>query len=283
MQLSRYFSILRSHQRPYRFLLGRLLVRTGFSRFFVIRQSGYRLRFFPSNLTEQLWVDPAWRDEALDFFRVYLRPGDTVVDVGANIGDTVITSSQKVGAAGKVWAVEPHPRTHRFLTENLQLNRCTNVQTFNCAVGDKEGTVQFADDRRDDMNKVGGGDVTVPIKRLDDLISGADQIALLKVDVEGYEKPVLEGASRVLARTKAVHIEVSTVHFSWFGYEVKELLQILRGSGFDLYRTPTQGTLEQIDVDFVPSGVENLVCVRELGEFQSRTGWTLAKAQARSI
>src|SRR5882724_12110661 len=122
MQATRYLTIVRAQQRPFRFVLARLLTKTGLCRLFTIQQRGYHLRFTPSNLAEQLWVKPWSREDALEFFRVYLRPGDKVIDVGANIGDTVLTASISVGSAGCVWAIEPHPQTFRFLKANLALN-----------------------------------------------------------------------------------------------------------------------------------------------------------------
>jgi FkbM family methyltransferase len=151
-----------------------------------IQQHAYRLRFHPSNLAEQLWVKPSSRRDALEFFWAYLKPGDKVIDVGANIGDTVLTASACVGSKGWVWAIEPHPRIFRFLRANLALNHVRNVEATNSAAGEFSGTVSFTDDRRDDMNRVGDGALIVPIRPLDDLVRCRDSISLLKVDVEGY-------------------------------------------------------------------------------------------------
>lgn len=273
----RYVEIVRRHKRPLRFLLARLLVKSGLCRFFTIRQDGYRLRFHPSNLSEQLWVSPRTRVEALEFFRAYLGPGDRVVDVGANIGDTVLTSALQVGSNGRVWAVEPHPRTYHFLLSNLKLNHIHNVETINCAAGAASGEVTFADDRRDDMNRVGTGALTVQVERLDALVKCPGTITLIKVDVEGYEKPVFEGADEILSRTSSIHFEVSQRHFSWFGYRISDLLQLLASKGFLLFSLRSNGCLEEIDVDYEPGEVENLIGLRDPDDFQSRTGWVVRR------
>ncbi len=275
MHVIRRINILRAHKKPLRFLLARLLVKSGLCRFFTIQQNGYRLRFQPSNLSEQLWVFPQTREEPLEFFRAYLKPGDSVIDVGANIGDTVLTSAIQVGPHGMVWALEPHPRTYHFLLSNLKLNHVHNVEAINCAAGETFGEVAFSDDRRDDMNRVGTGTLTVPVQKLDTLIKCRDTIALLKVDVEGYEKPVFDGADEIFSKTCSVHFEVSRQHFSWFGYNIRDILELLKSKGFLLFSLRSSGALEEIDTNYEPAGVENLIGLKDPADFQNRTGWVV--------
>src|SRR5258706_13958840 len=92
-----YLRILYNHKRPLKFLAARLLAKTGLCRMLKIEQSGYKLRFYRSNLSEQLWIDPGWRGPALAFFYSYVRTGDTVIDVGANIGDTALVCALRAG------------------------------------------------------------------------------------------------------------------------------------------------------------------------------------------
>jgi FkbM family methyltransferase len=224
-----------------------------------------------------LWVSPERRTEDLEFFCAYLKPGDRVIDVGANIGDTVLTSAMQVGPNGRVWAIEPHPRTYSYLLSNLELNHVNNVETINCAVGTSSGEVLFADDRRDDMNRVGVGSLTVGLQRLDDLVKCRDRIALLKVDVEGYEKPVFDGAAEIFAKTCSIYFEVSKRHFSWFGYKMSDVLELLKSRGFLLFRLRSNRYLEEIDTDYETDDVENLIGLKDPGDFQARTGWVLQR------
>ena len=277
--MKKYLRVVMRHPRPGRFLAARLLMATGACRLFTIRQHGFAVRFHPANLSSQLWIDPHGRDEALSFFRDYLKPGDRVVDVGANIGDTVLAASMQVGPSGHVLGIEPHPRTFRFLQENVALNGVRNVELINVAAGSAPGTAQFSDDRRDDMNRINGGSLRVPVKRLDDLVAGAEPIALLKVDVEGYEKHVFEGAPAVLKRTRCVHFEVSTLHFPRFGYTTRDLLTLLRDAGFGLFRLAPRQFMP-ITVGFETAPFENLVAVRDADEFARRTGWSLVPGRA---
>ncbi|MEQ2005880.1 MAG: FkbM family methyltransferase [Limisphaerales bacterium] len=274
--MKNYWSILRNHQRPVRFVAARLLMATGFCRFLTIQQAGFRLRFHPANLSSQLWINPKARDEALVFFRAYVKPGDRVVDVGTNIGDTVLTSALRAGTQGHVVGIEAHPRTFEFLQDNLRLNRVVNVTAIHSAVGASSGTLRFSDDRRDDMNRVDGGQLEVPVARLDNLVTDNLPVNLLKVDVEGYEKFVFEGATEVLKRTDCVFFEVSSLHFARFGYTTRELLELLASAGFRLYRSSGSAALVTITTEFDTEEFENLVALRDDAAFVQRTGWTIS-------
>src|SRR4051812_33950704 len=151
----RYWRILREHPQPVRFLVAKSLVAARLSRMFRIQRPGYVLRFHPTNLACQFWVDPQLRLDDIRFVLAYVKAGDTVIDVGANIGDLVLAASRSVGEKGHVFAVEPHPRIASYLSDNLRINDISNVQLHVCAAGDCVGEVQFTDSRWDDMNRVG--------------------------------------------------------------------------------------------------------------------------------
>ena len=253
---------------------------TGACRFFTIRQRGFVVRFHPANLSSQLWIDPSGRDESLAFFRDYLKPGDLVVDVGSNIGDTVLAAAVQVGPSGHVIGLEPHPRTFQFLQDNITLNDARAVELINVAAGSSPGSAQFSDGRRDDMNRIDGGTLQVTVERLDNLIHRPGPIALLKVDVEGYERHVFEGAPEVLQRTRCVHFEVSSLHFARFGYTTRDVLTLLRDAGFDLFRSTAPRRFTPIAIDFDTESFENLLALRDVTDFTRRTGWAQPSSRA---
>jgi FkbM family methyltransferase len=275
--MKNYYRLLRHHKYPVRFLVARLLMVTGACRFFTIAQKGYGLRFHHSNVAMYRWIAPMDQNEDLEFFRAYLKPGDTVVDVGANIGETVLTESLAVGSSGRVIAFEPHPRTFSFLSQNLELNQVCNVEAHNIGLGEKQGTVSFSDNKRDDMNRVDGDDsgLKVRIDRLDNCVPPQGPVQLLKVDVEGYEKFVFAGAPELLKRVECVYFEVSSTHFGWFSYTTGQLLDILDQAGFQLFRIVQPGYLAAISTSFESEHFENLVALRDLPAFQQRSGWRL--------
>jgi len=274
----RYISILKNHKHPVRFVLARLLTLSGLCRFLTIPQKGYQIRFHPANLSTNLWIDPGFREDALSFFNAYLKPGDRVIDVGANIGDTVLTSSLCVGPSGQVIGIEAHPRTFSFLTENIVLNRTTNVALIHSAAGDQNGTVKFSDSRYDDMNQVSHGNLEVPVSRLDDLIPTTDSIALLKIDVEGYELPVFRGASRILSQTECIYFEVGEAMCNDFGYTPLTLLKEVALHGFTLF-VHEGGTI----LRFLPSNQTfdpyvNIIALRRPETIRTRTDWSPSAA-----
>ena len=268
-----YLQVLRDHKRPLRFVAGRMLVKSGLCERLTIPQNGYHLRFYPSNLSEQLWVDRSWREPELTLIRAYLRLGDKVIDVGANVGDTAITASLKVGSKGKVWAVEAHPRTYGYLLGNIKLNGVSNIEALNAAAATEPGRLLFGNDRRDDMNRVGQPGIEVDAIRLDDLIQFSGDIDLLKIDVEGYELQVLGGAPKILNRTHFVLFEVSEAHFRNFGYNLTDLLETFVKYGFTLLRATENEAVERIGPDYRTDGVENLMAVRDVEEFVRRSEW----------
>lgn len=100
IKLGHYFKVRRNHKRPLRFIVPRALVRSGLCTRMTIPQTWYRLRFYPSSLSEQLWVDHCPREPDLQLICTYLRSGDRVIDVGVSVGDTVLTSAQDRALAG---------------------------------------------------------------------------------------------------------------------------------------------------------------------------------------
>lgn len=205
----------------------------------------------------------------------YLRPGDRVVDVGANIGETALAAAVRVGPAGEVVAIEAHPRTFAFLRDNVALNRAANVRLVHSAAGAERGSVRLTDDRRDDMNHVDRGGLEVAIDRLDALVPGDAPIALLKVDVEGYEKFVLEGAAAVLARTGCAFVEVSALHFRGFGYGTRAVLELLDAAGLRPCRI-AGASLVRVGAGYDTEAAENIVALRDEADFARRIGWPIS-------
>lgn len=254
MMASRIPSLLASvlrHPKPVRFLLAQLFWRTGWGRGVSFEVRSFRLRLHPANLAWQLWLDRRNRDADLDLIRSLLRPGDTMIDVGANIGFTAIEGAHAVGPSGTVHAIEPHPVIHHCLQENLALNRLAppQVQIHAVAVADVASTaggLRLTDDRRDDMNFLIPAEaargappsssslagIAVPATTLDQLFPDLPRCDLLKVDVEGAELAVLRGGTSLLARTRQVLVEAGDPNSSRFGVRSEGLLAHLESAGF---------------------------------------------------
>lgn len=266
---------LREEPRPLRFIASRLLWRSGTCRLLGIARDGYRLRFYPTALSATLWLDPHDRAEDEAILRAVLGPGDRYVDVGANIGHLALCAASIVGPRGAVVAFEAHPRTFGFLARNAQANRFAWVRCVHSALGEKAGTLQFSNLRSDDQNGVVevGGD-TVAVAPLDQFALGS--IALLKIDVEGFEGPVLQGARQTLASTAAVLFESWETHLAKFGWDTPMLLREFDNAGFRVFEAEA-GALRPVAATHRSLHCENLLALRDPAAFCLRSGWRMAK------
>jgi FkbM family methyltransferase len=140
--------------------------------------------------------------EDMAFLLHVLRPDDTFVDVGANVGSYTVLASGEAGA--RSISIEPVPETFQHLLDNIFVNRLHDrVIAHNCAIGSAKGTVRFTVDS-DTKNhvvvktapEIGGAGIAV--RTLDEILSG-ESPRMLKIDVEGFEAHVIQGASGVLA------------------------------------------------------------------------------------
>src|SRR5918992_3614911 len=151
------------------------------------------------------------------------KQGDIVVDIGAHMGRYTIISSKRVGANGKVVAIEAHPNNFEMLNRNIKLNQLTNVVPLNYAVYSKETKIKLYLPEVESgytmhhsimSNRARTEDkfVEVNANTLDYLLQlkGIMEVNWIKIDVEGAEFEVLQGASNVLSKSKdiALLIEV---------------------------------------------------------------------------
>jgi FkbM family methyltransferase len=131
--------------------------------------------------------------------------GAVVYDVGANAGYYALLASRLVGPRGRVVAFEPEPRNAAFLREHVRLNDAANVEVVEAAAGDTAGERGFARRGTGRGRLDERGELRVRVVRLDDCIAGGMPTpSLIKIDVEGGELAVLEGAAQLLAGTRPV-------------------------------------------------------------------------------
>lgn len=179
---------------------------------------GLRVRIEPGIGLSYVLGRPA---AAPPFFSSVVRPGMTVVDVGANKGQMALIFAALVGRTGRVFAWEPAPAEFASLCRNLDLNDLRQVVPVRAAAADKDGTVLFTyDATRPTQGKVAdvepsyllGGESTslqVEARPLDWLVDEGVAPDLLKIDAEGSAAIILKGAARLLDRySPAVFIEL---------------------------------------------------------------------------
>lgn len=261
-------------RKPVRTLCAYLLIFSGLNRFFTINLGGYKINFSSSSVASAFFVDGNERGVDEDFLMRTLKESDIFVDVGANIGTLTLLGST-LCKKGKVFSFEAHPETFAFLEKNIQLNEFNNIETFNCAVGKEDGYVFFTDAGADDLNKVvfESKGIKIPVKKLDNIITGIN-ISLMKIDVEGFEKFVLEGAINVLQHTDAVYFESWENHFSNYNYCTGDLIALFKQYNFKVYKL-LHDHLVELNLDYTSTLCENLVALRNTGKFILKTGFRL--------
>ena len=158
--------------------------------------------------------------------------GGCVFDVGANVGFYTLLASVIVGAGGSVFAFEPAPSNVAYLREHLRLNEVRNVEVFEVAVSDHEGQEHFELGGHNTLGRLSAsGQLVVNCARLDEMSAryGFRAPDMMKIDVEGAELAVLQGASRLLAASHPA------IFLATHGAEVHgECCRLLRGLGYVL-------------------------------------------------
>lgn len=140
------------------------------------------------------------------------RPGNVVVDVGANIGEYAIPAAKAAGNKGTVIALEPNPQAFSLLEQNLLLNKQKNIQAIKKAVYSRKGKIKMythpGSNVFDSVNPIFASYYPTEAVTLDAIAGTLKKIDLVKMDIEGGEFLALKGAHRVLQRKPRLIIEL---------------------------------------------------------------------------
>lgn len=169
-------------------------------------------------------------------------PGDTIVEVGANIGTETLCFADIVGSAGRVVALEPYGPNVGTLTQVLADAGADQVRVWPVAAADEPGTLPFVAPDDAHYSGVGhlGGDgrantVDVEVTTLDRIVDDAAPPALVAMDVEGGELSVLKGARRLLGHHRPVVVlEACARHAQRAGNGLDIVLAELEGHGYEV-------------------------------------------------
>jgi FkbM family methyltransferase len=168
--------------------------------------------------------------EQVELLSERLRSGDTLLDVGANIGYMSIRLAKRNSV--KAVAIEPVPEMFSALQANIARNDVASLVTpIQAAAMDRPGTVHVTVDRgpANHLSAEAPGSVAVPARRLDELDVAP---TVIKCDVEGAELQALRGAEGLLASKPPLLVEVEERWTSRFGYSPTDLFDYLSGFGY---------------------------------------------------
>jgi len=167
---------------------------------------------FSEEIARLLLLHGAYEASEIATVVALAKPGSTTIDVGANVGMYTVALATRIGAAGKVLAFEPVPQTSRRLRANIALNGLANVEVFEAAAGECPGfaDLQLANDSAYasiagvKQGRAIGKRLSVRVTPLDEVWNGHQRpvVSFCKIDVEGAELSVLEGAKEMLAECR---------------------------------------------------------------------------------
>lgn len=205
----------------------------------------FKMQLNPAEMVDSalLLFPQVYDHREIAYMRVALAPGDVFLDVGANIGFYSLVASRRVGANGRVLAIEADPYSHQRLTNNLRLNAMTNVMALNVGVSDCEETLRLgvnADGNRGESSFLLHSDtgVDVACKPLLSLLQaqGVQQVRGAKFDIEGFEFRVLRRFLEDAPLSLYPHFIIIEHNPLWHEASGGDALSLLSACGYTPYR-----------------------------------------------
>lgn len=208
----------------------------------LVEANGHPMYIFNRPHFLAVYLGQSYEPYTLQLFQEAVKPGATVLDIGANIGYFSLAAAERVGAEGRVYAFEPGRDNFKVLKRNIEINNFENITAVPKAVGSESKTVTLTLAEDPDQHSlfkppmVGAkGRITVECVALDDFMVG-ETIDVVKMDVEGNELGALDGMRQIIAKSNALVmvVELNPVCLHEANVEPAMLVSRLRGLGFEL-------------------------------------------------
>ncbi len=180
-----------------------------------------------------------------------IRNAKLIIDVGANIGISFSWFARQNPNA-RIIAFEPHPETAKRALEQIERNKFRNVELKQIGLGNQETELSIyeVDDHNPGMNRVSYGQMQrpsrkIPVKRLDDVLASLQlsQPDFIKMDVEGFEYFVLQGAAETLKTWPVLFVEVDDKFLTANGHSAAMLVRFLEERGYNSIRRADTGEM----------------------------------------
>ncbi len=216
----------------------------------------------------------------LNFIKNTLKEGDIFIDVGANIGLYTVVASKFVGKSGTVFSFEPSTREYELLVKNINLNRLNNVKLFKLALSNYDGEASFyvggcgrtgantlSNKFRSKSHVIVERIEKIKVNKMDTFFNDINipKITLIKIDVEGHDYYVIEGAQKILQKYKPIIIiEILEEGLKIAGSSSIQIFSLLKSLNYKFLFFPEEsGTPKNIpDYLSLPKIVcYNLICI----------------------
>ncbi|MBE9121947.1 FkbM family methyltransferase [Tychonema sp. LEGE 07199] len=228
---------------------------------------------FRSIVTGVLLAEGDWFEHEMEFWRNSVKVGMTVIDVGANVGVYTFTAARRVGATGRVLAVEPFTGCLRCLEETCKINEFDSVTICAGAASDRIGTARLQLYAATELNEIVTGDAAqsmqigsfeeVPCFTLDSLVEqeNVNRVDYLKIDAEGHEMSVLIGGEKILSKFSPIILYENIATSKGSNLPVADYL---KSKGYKLFRyQPYAQQLIPINSSDELDGNLNIIAVPE--------------------
>ena len=193
----------------------------------LIRKNYYFKKFRETSLQDE---------KDLQLIPMLIRPGDTVLDIGANYGLYTRFFAQQVGETGTVHSFEPVPDTFDVLKNNIEKSGLLQVKVHNLAISNQSGSATISVPTYPDgsenyyeatlQHTERGKGILIQTIRLDDWLDSFSQLHFIKLDVEGHEPPALEGMKLLIEKYHPIFLIEINDDFSpgSIGNQVKQMM-----------------------------------------------------------
>lgn len=237
-----------------------------------VNGSKFRVRNGETGLTGNIYTGLQEYRE-MGYLLHVLRPDDLFVDVGANVGSYAILACAAVGAKGVCF--EPVPATYARLVDNIRLNQAeARARCLNIGIGRTSDVIEFSSDMDVCNRALAAGEqrddaVRVQIAALDTVLKD-EWPTLMKIDVEGYETAVLDGADETL-RKPSLHSVIMEINGSGSKYDFDEsrIFERMSDYGFGMYSyDPLRRQLERLHEK--AAGMDNTLFIRDEATVRER-------------
>jgi FkbM family methyltransferase len=202
------------------------------------------------------WMDRAFHQgyyepHLVELIAAIVRPGDVCLDVGAEKGFMTLHMAKAVGRGGRVIAFEPDPRAMELLRRNVEHNGFGQVTLDASALADCETVCEFALSRQLGWSSRFPNNIAKPLvastislrtRRLDDIVEAmgimpeTHRLSFVKIDAEGSEPLVLQGARKTLKRFRpTIHLEINRRSLYAGGFSIESVEGFLHSLDYDFF------------------------------------------------
>jgi len=198
--------------------------------------------FLDSNDSLRLSINGVYEEFETEIVKKYVKSGDVVLDIGANIGYYTLILARLVGKKGKVFAFEPDPENFNILQRNVEINGYHNVVLLNKAVVNKTGKIylSLSEENKGDhriASSLSRKTIEIESIKLDDYFENDQNIDFIKMDIQGAEDAAIHGMIQLLTQNKEMKMltEFSPNLLKECGVEPDQHLERLVKQGFKIF------------------------------------------------